>query len=112
MTLTEWQKEVDDWISTYGVRYFDEKTNSLLLAEEVGEFCKLIARKYGEQSFKNTEDKNSVDQEIGDEIGDVFFVLTCLANQMGYNLNSILEKNMSKKTKRDKVRHHKNEKLS
>ena len=111
MTIEEWQKNVDQWIKTYGVRYFDEKTNALLLTEEVGEFCKLIARKYGEQSFKKSQENTAVDEKIGDEIGDVLFVLTCLANQMGYDLNVLLENNMKKKTARDNTRHLENEKL-
>lgn len=111
MTITELQEEVDKWIKEYGVRYFDVKTNALLLNEEVGELSRLIARKYGEQSFKRKEDAENVAQSIGDEIGDILFVLTCLANQMGYDLDEILKNNMDKKTKRDSKRHHKNKKL-
>jgi len=110
-TLEEWQEKVDIWIKKYGVRYFDEKTNALLLTEEVGELCRLIARKYGQQSFKNDIVDKDVRMKIGDEIGDIFFVLTCLTNQMGYSLEEILEQNISKKTERDKQRHIQNNKL-
>ena len=110
--MIEWQKEVDNWIKKYGVRYFDEKTNTLLLSEEVGELSKLMARKYGEQSFKNVEDEKNCNENIGDEIGDILFVLTCLTNQMGYDLDTIMRHNMAKKTKRDNTRHLDNPKLS
>ena len=110
-TLKEWQSDVHRWIETYGVRYFDEKTNALLLAEEVGELCRLVARKYGEQSFKRIEDQSKSRSNIADEIGDIFFVLTCLANQMDYDLDEILMKNMEKKTDRDQRRHLENDKL-
>ncbi len=111
MTITEWQSQVDQWIKTHGVRYFDVKTNALILSEELGEFSRLIARKYGEQSFKNSPSEAEVDEAIGDELADMLFVITCLANQMGISLLEVLERNMDKKTKRDANRHHNNPKL-
>jgi len=107
MEIKEAQKIVDDWIKTFGVRYFNELTNMAMLTEEVGEVARIIARRYGEQSEKES-DKN---KDLGDEMADVMFVLICLANQTGVDLNDAFEKNMNKKTKRDKVRHKKNEKL-
>lgn len=107
MTIEEAQKVVDNWIQTTGVRYFNELTNMAMLTEEVGEVARIIARKYGEQSFKESE-KN---KELGDELADVLFVLICLANQTGVNLTEALEKNLEKKTSRDAVRHINNEKL-
>ncbi|MDP4207497.1 MAG: nucleotide pyrophosphohydrolase [Bacteroidota bacterium] len=107
MTLEEAQKTVDSWIKTIGVRYFNELTNMVLLTEEVGELARIIARKYGEQSFKET-DKN---HNLADEMADVLFVLICLANQTGVDLTSALEKNLEKKTKRDITRHKQNHKL-
>lgn len=107
MTIEEAQKVVDNWIQTTGVRYFNELTNMAMLTEEVGEVARIIARKYGEQSFKESE-KN---KELGDELADVLFVLICLANQTGVNLTEALEKNLEKKTNRDAVRHINNEKL-
>ena len=107
MTLEEAQKQVDDWIKTYGVRYFNELTNMAILTEEVGELARVIVRTYGEQSFKNTDEKAN----LADEITDVLWVLICLANQTGVNLTEAFEKNMLKKTERDKTRHLENEKI-
>ncbi len=107
MTLKEAQQVVDEWINTLGVRYFDELTNMALLTEEVGELARIIARKYGEQSFKES-DKN---YDLADEIADVLFVLICIANQTGVDLTEALKKNLEKKTERDKDRHINNEKL-
>lgn len=107
MTLEEAQKQVDDWIKTHGVRYFNELTNMTILTEEVGELARLMARKYGEQSFKES-DKN---KDLGDEMADVLWVLICLANQTGIDLTEALQKNFDKKTNRDKDRHKGNEKL-
>lgn len=111
MTIKDWEEKVDKWIKDIGVRYFDVMTNTLILNEEVGELSSLIARKYGEQSFKKKEDELSVDENIADEIGDILFVLTCLSNQMGYSLEDIVQKNIEKKTKRDITRHRQNVKL-
>lgn len=108
MTLSEAQNHIDNWIKEYGVRYFNELTNMALLTEEVGELARIIARKYGEQSFK----ENEQDTSLGDEMADVLFVLICLANQTGVNLTEVFEKNLSKKTMRDHKRHHNNDKLS
>lgn len=107
MTLAEAQKTVDDWIRTYGVRYFSELTNMAMLTEEVGEVARIIARKYGDQSFKESDK----DKDLGDELADVLFVLICLANQTGVNLEEALQKNLDKKTNRDATRHIDNEKL-
>ena len=107
MTLTEAQKQVDNWIKQYGVRYFSELTNMAMLTEEVGEVARIIARRYGEQSEKES-DKN---KDLGDELADVMFVLICLANQTGINLEEALKKNLDKKTNRDSERHINNEKL-
>ncbi|MBK6266107.1 nucleotide pyrophosphohydrolase [Marivirga sp. S37H4] len=107
ITLNEAQQKVDEWIKTVGVRYFNELTNMAILTEEVGEVARLIARKYGEQSFKES-DKN---KDLGDEMADVLWVLICLANQTGVNLTEALERNFEKKTSRDKDRHKGNEKL-
>jgi NTP pyrophosphatase (non-canonical NTP hydrolase) len=107
MTIEHTQKIVDDWIKTTGVRYFNELTNMAILTEEVGEVARLIARKYGEQSFKES-DKG---KDLGDELADVLFVLICLANQTGVDLTDALKKNLEKKSIRDKTRHHENEKL-
>lgn len=108
MTITEAQHTVDNWIKTYGVRYFNELTNMAILTEEVGEVARIIARRYGEQSEKES-DKN---KDLGDEMADVLWVLLCLANQTGVNLEEALQKNLEKKTKRDKDRHLNNEKLT
>lgn len=108
ITIAEAQEQVDEWIKTIGVRYFNELTNMTILTEEVGELARIMARKYGEQSFKES-DKNA---DLGDEMADVLWVLICLANQTGVNLTEALQKNIEKKTKRDKDRHKDNEKLS
>lgn len=107
MKIEEAQKQVDNWIKLYGVRYYNELTNMAVLTEEVGELARIIARKYGEQSYKES-DKG---MDLGDEMADVLFVLLCLANQTGINLTEAFEKNMKKKTQRDKNRHISNEKL-
>lgn len=107
MTIEEAQEQVDQWIKTVGVRYFNELTNMAMLSEEVGEVARIIARRYGEQSEKES-DKN---KDLGDEMADVLFVLICLANQTGVNLTEALEKNLAKKTVRDAERHHNNPKL-
>lgn len=112
MTIKELQTTVDNWIRQYGVRYFDEKTNMLLLMEELGELSRLMARKYGEQSFKNKYSTDEIDAMIQDEIGDIFFVLTCLCNQMNLDINDIMNKNIEKKLLRDKTRHLNNPKLA
>ena len=106
ITIKEAQKMVDDWIKTYGVRYFSELTNMAVLTEEVGELARIMARKYGDQSFKAGEK-----QDLGDEMADVLWVLMCLANQTGIDLTEALKKNIEKKTVRDKERHLKNGKL-
>lgn len=111
MEIKKAQELVDEWIKTIGVRYFNELTNTAILMEEVGEVARLMARMYGEQSFKNAElEKNSKDS-LGDELADVFFVLICIANQTGINLDKALEKNLIKKTERDNKRHFDNMKL-
>ncbi|WP_258100533.1 nucleotide pyrophosphohydrolase [Marinoscillum pacificum] len=107
MTIEEAQKKVDEWINTVGVRYFNELTNMTILTEEVGELARLMARTYGEQSFKES-DKN---RDLGDEMADVLWVLICLANQTGVNLTEALQKNFEKKNIRDADRHHNNDKL-
>ncbi len=107
LTIKEIQKKVDDWIKTYGVRYFNELTNMAILTEEVGELARLVARTYGEQSFKET-DKN---RNIADEMADIFWVLVCMANQMNVDLTDAFLKNLEKKTIRDNKRHFENNKL-
>jgi NTP pyrophosphatase (non-canonical NTP hydrolase) len=107
ITINEAQKQVDDWIKKYGVRYFSELTNMAILTEEVGELARIMARKFGDQSFKKSDEK----YELGDEMADVLWVLICLANQTGIDLNKAFIKNMEKKTLRDKDRHKNNEKL-
>ena len=107
MTIKEAQAAVDEWIKTYGVRYFNELPNMALLTEEVGELARIIARTYGEQSFKES-DKN---RNLGDEMADILWVLICLANQTGVDLTDAFAKNMEKKTQRDRERHLRNEKL-
>lgn len=107
MTIEEAQAKVDDWIKTYGVRYFNELTNMAILTEEVGEVARIISRRYGEQSFKS----NEKDKDLGDEMADVLWVLLCLANQTGVDLTKALEKNFEKKSLRDKERHRENDKL-
>ena len=108
MTIEEAQKIVDDWIKTIGVRYFNELTNTVMLMEEVGEVARIMARRYGEQSEKESDK----DKDLGDEMADVLFVLICLANQTGIDLTEALRKNLEKKTKRDILRHKNNEKLT
>lgn len=105
--LNALQAQVDDWIKTVGVRYFSELTNMAMLTEEVGEVARIIARRYGEQSEKESDKA----KDLGDEMADVLFVLICLANQTGINLQEAFEKNMTKKTERDATRHLNNEKL-
>ncbi|MFT4070652.1 MAG: nucleotide pyrophosphohydrolase [Dysgonamonadaceae bacterium] len=107
MTIEEAQKQVDTWIKTIGVRYFSELTNMAILTEEVGELARIMARTYGDQSFK----KSDLAKNLGDEMADVLWVLLCLANQTGINLTEAFEKNIEKKTLRDKERHKNNEKL-
>ena len=107
ITIREAQKMVDDWIKTYGVRYFSELTNMAVLTEEVGELARIMARKYGDQSFKEGEK-----HDLGDEMADVLWVLMCLANQTGVDLTEALKKNIEKKTTRDKNRHINNNKLT
>ena len=108
MTIKELQSTVDEWIQTHGVRYFNELTNTALLVEEVGEVARIMARTYGEQSFK-ASDK---DKNLGDELADVLFVLTCIANQTGIDLEKAMQDNLAKKTNRDKDRHKNNDKLT
>ena len=108
MDLNELQKNVDDWIKKYGVRYFDELTNMAILTEEVGEVARIIARKYGEQSEK----KSDQSKDLADELADVLWVLTCIANQTGINLEEAMNKNFEKKTLRDINRHKNNDKLN
>lgn len=107
MTLHEAQIEVDKWIKTYGVRYFSELTNMAVLTEEVGELARIISRKYGDQSFKENENADS----LSDEIADVLWVLICIANQTGVDLETAFQNNLRKKTERDKSRHLNNNKL-
>lgn len=107
ITLEEAQKMVDEWINTTGIRYFNELTNMAILTEEVGEVARIMARQYGEQSFKDSDK----DKSLADEMADVLWVLICLANQTGVNLTEAFKKNMEKKTKRDLQRHQQNEKL-
>lgn len=107
MTIQEAQEQVDQWIKTVGVRYFNELTNMAMLTEEVGEVARIIARRYGEQSEKESDKQ----KDLGDEMADVLFVLICLANQTGINLEKALEQNIAKKTIRDQERHHNNPKL-
>lgn len=107
MTIKESQEIVDNWIKTTGVRYFNELTNTAMLMEEVGEVARIMARQYGEQSFKNSDKEIN----LADEMADVLFVLICLANQTGIDLTEALKKNLDKKTQRDSDRHKNNEKL-
>ena len=107
MTIKEAQEKVDQWINTTGVRYFDELTNMAILTEEVGEVARIMSRKYGEQSYKES-DKG---RELGEELADVLFVIICLANQTGVDLTEALENNMAKKSIRDATRHRENKKL-
>ncbi len=107
MTIEEAQEQVDQWIKTVGVRYFSELTNMTILTEEVGELARIMARKYGEQSYKESDQ----DKDLGDELADVLWVLICLANQTGVDLTAALKKNFEKKNVRDADRHKHNEKL-
>ena len=107
ITIPEAQKRVDEWIKTIGVRYFSELTNMAILSEEVGELARIMARKYGDQSFKKSDEAYN----LSDEMADVLWVLICLANQTGVDLNQAFLRNMEKKTKRDRIRHKNNEKL-
>lgn len=107
MTIQEAQDTIDRWINTTGVRYFNELTNMAMLTEEVGEVARIIARKYGEQSFKESDK----DKQLSDELADVLFVLICIANQTGINLTEALQKNLDKKNNRDATRHQDNDKL-
>ncbi|GHB71918.1 nucleotide pyrophosphohydrolase [Persicitalea jodogahamensis] len=107
MTLQQAQAQVDTWIKEYGVRYFSELTNMTILTEEVGELARIMARTYGDQSFK----KSDLGKDLGDEMADVLWVLICLANQTGVDLTEAFEKNMAKKTERDQDRHKQNPKL-
>ena len=106
MTLNELQSDIDEWVRTYGVRYFSELTNLGILMEEVGEVARIMTRRYGDQSFKGDE-KN----DLGDELADVLFVLTCIANQTGVDLTEAVRRNLEKKTSRDRDRHWNNPKL-
>jgi|SRR5690554_682897 len=107
MKISELQTTVDDWIKSYGVRYFDELTNMAVLMEEVGEVARIMARRYGEQSEKESDKE----KDLGDELADVLFVLTCIANQTGVDLTEAIHNNLEKKTTRDKKRHLENKKL-
>ena len=115
LTIKQAQQQVDEWIKTIGVRYFNELTNLGILMEEVGELSRLMVRKYGEQSFKESDKKphpsGGVEGGLSDEMADVLWVLICIANQTGVNLTDALQKNFEKKSNRDKDRHHQNEKL-
>lgn len=112
MLISELQSQVDDWIKKYGVNYFDEKTNMLILVEEVGELSRLMARVYGQQSFKNKQRELTAKEDIQDELADIVFVVTCLANQMGIDLEVAIQQNIQKKTDRDSERHHSNTKIN
>jgi NTP pyrophosphatase (non-canonical NTP hydrolase) len=107
MTLQQAQQQVDQWIQTHGVRYFSELTNMAILTEEVGELARLMARQYGDQSFKSTETK----KEMAEELADVLWVVICIANQTGVDLTNALQSSFEKKSARDKERHHSNQKL-
>jgi NTP pyrophosphatase (non-canonical NTP hydrolase) len=111
MELATAQRIVDDWINTIGIRYYGELTNTAILMEETGEVARLMARLYGEQSFKNPADAETAHERLADEFADVLFVLICLANQTGVDLTEALRKNLDKKTKRDADRHRDNPKL-
>ncbi len=110
MTLQQAQQKVNTWINTSGVRYFNELTNMAILTEEVGEVARIMARKYGEQSFKKN-DPDASGKNLADELADVLFVLICIANQTGVDLTRALEQNLEKKNKRDALRHKRNKKL-
>jgi NTP pyrophosphatase (non-canonical NTP hydrolase) len=111
ISISQYQQMVDEWVKTIGVRYYGELTNTAILMEEVGEVARLMARLYGEQSFKRPEMALTAHQDLADEMADVLFVLTCLANQTGIDLTAALHKNFEKKTSRDKERHANNPKL-
>ena len=111
ITINGLQRTVDEWIRTIGVRYFSELTNMALLTEEVGEMARLVARLYGDQSFKSTEKAATAHDDLADEMADVLFVLVCLANQTGVDLTGAVQKNLEKKTIRDADRHRNNDKL-
>lgn len=108
LSIEDAQKQVDEWIKNYGIRYFSELTNMAILTEEVGELARVISRTYGEQSFKESDKKH----DLADEMADVLWVLMCMANQTGVNLTEAFEKNMLKKTARDNTRHIENKKLN
>ncbi len=108
MTIQQAQAIIDQWIKTYGVRYFNELTNTAILMEEVGEVARIMARRYGEQSEKDSDK----DKDLGDELADVLFVVMCIANQTGIDLEEALKKNLDKKTQRDHSRHKNNDKLA
>ena len=112
MEIKELQREVDDWIQTIGVRYFNEMTNMAILTEEVGELARVMSRTYGEQSFKKSVSETDKKEMLADEMADVLWVLTCLANQTGVDLEKAVRKNIIKKTKRDIHRHKNNSKLT
>jgi NTP pyrophosphatase (non-canonical NTP hydrolase) len=111
MTIKEAQQSVDQWIKTIGIRYYNELTNTAILTEEVGEVARLMARIYGEQSFKTKEKELTAKSDLADEMADVMFVLICLANQTGVDLTQAFKNNMEKKTTRDTQRHAENKKL-
>lgn len=111
MTLKTAQQTVDNWINTIGIRYYSELTNMAILTEEVGEVARLMSRLYGEQSFKQAADAQQAPNQLADEMADVLFVLICLANQTGIDLSAAFERNLAKKTLRDRDRHANNEKL-
>ncbi len=108
ITIQKLQETVDEWVKRYGVRYFSELTNLAVLMEEVGELARIMCRRYGDQSFKGPE----ADHDLADELADVFFVLVCIANQTGVDITAAVEKNLAKKTARDRERHWNNPKLS
>ena len=112
MEIKEYQDKVDQWIKTVGVKYFSELTNMAILTEEVGELARYISRIYGEQSFKRKEDEKNAKDKMADEMADVLWVLVCLANQTGIDLEDAIKRNIEKKTKRDNTRHKENKKLS
>jgi NTP pyrophosphatase (non-canonical NTP hydrolase) len=107
MTIRECQRVIDDWINTFGVRYFSELTNLAILMEEVGELARIMSRTYGDQSFKKSDER----YDLADELADILFVVMCIANQTGIDLTKAIHKNLEKKTRRDKERHWNNEKL-
>ena len=112
MTISQAQQTVDEWIKTVGVRYMSELTNTAILTEEVGEVARLMARIYGEQSFKDRQHAETAHDDLADELADVLFVVICLANQTGIDLTSAFDKNIDKKTNRDATRHKNNKKLT